>query len=393
MSHRFSAVLTVIMPVFIICLSGCQFFGPQAKPRSVWPSDSMNYQPTNVAQDEHGPASFEFMGDNAAYDNVPYQNRSLTNVTQHTFTVDGLDFDPDIDATGEELLFASTRHSIHPDIYIKHVDGTAMQEITSDPADDIQPKFSPDGKTIAFCSNRSGNWDVWTVTRNGTDLRRLTTYGGDEISPTWSPDGSMLAFTLWSPRARRWEIWTLDVEQPGIRRFLTYGMFPTWSPDGKQIAFQRARQRGTRWFSVWTVDLVDNEARHPTEIAYRADAACIAPRWSPDGSSLVYAAVGNVSQWVTDENGERQQHAITQASLWVVNPHSGAQTQLSGDGSPAFNPAWGPTGRVFYVARRDGTENIWSTGSGLSQQYAKQPVTAPLALERQGASTPVTAQR
>lgn len=258
-----------------------------------------------------------------------------------------------------------------------------MQQITSDPADDIQPKFSPDGSTIAFCSNRGGNWDIWTVQRDGTELRRMTTYAGDEISPTWSPDGQMIAFTLWSPRARRWEIWTLDVQQPGVRRFLTYGMFPNWSPDGSQIAFQRARQHGTRWYSIWTIDLLGHEARHPTEIAYRPDAACIAPRWSPDGRALVYAAVGNISQWVTDSRGEPKKQSVTEASLWVTNPRSGHQMQLAGDGSPAFNPAWGPTGRVFYVAKRDGLENIWSTGSGVSGRYAKQTPTrtAPVTAE------------
>jgi Tol biopolymer transport system component len=346
MPRRQPAVIAaMLMPFIMLCVTGCQLFGAQSPPPSIWPSDAMHYEPTPVADGQQGPAAFEFMGDNPRYDHVPYENRSLTNVTQHTFTVDGVDFDPDLDTTGEELLFASTRHSVHPDIYIKHVDGTAMQQITSDPADDVQPKFSPDGELVAFSSNRSGNWDIWTVRRDGTELRRLTTFAGDEISPTWSPNGQMIAFTLWSPRARRWEVWTLDVLNPGVRRFLTYGMFPSWSPDGRKIAFQRARQRGTRWFSIWTVDLIDDEARHPTEVAYRPNSACIAPRWSPSGDALVYAAVGNRTEWLADESGKPEPYAITKASLWVVNPHewptdaayrrwqSGVQSGLESDGS------------------------------------------------------------
>lgn len=347
---------------------GCESGQSRTPVRSAWPSNPMTFRP---AQPEQWPATAppqaaDFMGNHPAYDLVPFENRALGNLRRHTFSNRGLDFDPDLDTSAEEMAFASTRNALRPDIYVKHVDSTAVTQMTSDPADDIQPRFSPTGDQIAFCSNRSGNWDVWLVNRDGTNLRQLTQYPGDEIAPCWSPDGKQIAFSLWSPRARRWEIWTLSVEQPGVRRFLTYGMFPAWSPDGERLAFQRARQRGTRWFSIWTVDLVDGEARQPTEVAHEDRAACIAPRWSPDGRMLVYCAVHDMPVAVDPERPTTTAPS-TQSDLWAISLTDGIRTKLTDGGSPAFNPAWSTQNRVFFVARRGETENIWSLAPGSVQ--------------------------
>lgn len=285
----------------------------------------------------------------------PFENRVLTNLTRHSFSGIGGDFDPDLDREGRLIVFASTRNSERPDLFLKTVDGTAIEQLTSDPADDIQPRFNADASKIAFASNRSGNWDIWQVNRDGTGLMQLTRDDTDEVAPCWSPDGQRIAFTVWGRRSHNWEIWTLSVSEPGVRRFLCYGMFPTWSPDGTKLTFQRARQRGSRWFSVWTIELVGLEARHPTEVAYREDAACIAPRWSPDGELLVYCAVKRAG----DALRYPPRGALT-ADLWAVELSSGQRFKLTDGASPAFNPTWNKDGRIFFVSARAGAENIWA---------------------------------
>ena len=302
-----------------------------------------------------------FFGDEPEGERVPFENRLITNLVQHTTTVHGLDFDPDVYDDEKLLAFASTRNSDRPDVFLKHYDGATLTQLTGDPADDIQPRFSPDGTTIVFCSNRSGNWDLWSVKRDGTGLTQLTFEQTDEVAPCWSPDGSQVAYTRWSPRARQWEVWTLSVSQPGVRKFLSYGMFPAWSPTGGQIAFQRARQRGSKLFSVWTVDLVDGEARRPTEIAHRDEAACIAPRWSPDGMMLIYCTVNGDARVGTAREG-----APASADLWVVEVSTGIRMKLTDGGAPAFNPVWASGGRVFFVSPRAGSENIWSLSTELA---------------------------
>ena len=277
-------------------LSACKTDQKQPEPVAVAPRETPKAE--SPAQGSLTPAGvpdgLSLFGDRPDYEIVPYENRLITNLVRHSDTTEGLDFDPDICNLDDTLAYSSTRNSARPDIFLKKADGATITQLTADPADDVHPRFSPDGLQVVFCSNRTSNWDIWLVNRDGTELIQLTSDLTDEVAPCWAPDGTRIAFTIWGQRSRQWEIWTLNVDNPATRKFLVYGMFPTWSPDGKKLAFQRARQRGSRLFSVWTIDLTAGEARHPTEIAHSDVDACIAPRWSPDGSAIVYCAVREV---------------------------------------------------------------------------------------------------
>ncbi len=78
----------------------------------------------------------------------------------------------------------------------------------TDTADDTAPAVSPDGKTVAFMSNRTGNWDVFTIGIDGQNLQQLTTGDGSDGVPTWSPDGKNIAFA--SNRDGEWAIWAIS---------------------------------------------------------------------------------------------------------------------------------------------------------------------------------------
>jgi len=310
------------------------------------------------------PEQVSLYGEHPDAERVPFENRLLTNMAQHTFSTVGRDFDPDLLPDGSVMVFASTRNSEHPDLFMKRVDGYAITQLTSDPADDIQPRFRADGQQVVFCSNRSGNFDIWSVNLDGTELTQLTHDPTDEIAPCCSPDGQQVAFTAWEPRSHQWGIYVVSVERPGVRRFLCYGMFPDYSPDGQRLAFQRARQRGTRWFSVWSVELAGGEARHPTELAYSDAAACIAPRWSPDGEAVVYCAVQHIP--VEGAVGRDL------SDLWLVDARSGTRLKITDGAASAFTPAWSRSGRIYFVtARSSGVENIWS----MKSEPAGYPVT------------------
>lgn len=273
---------------------------------------------------------------------------------QHTFTLDGYDFDPDISAADGALVFASTRDAERADIYLKPADGAALSHLVHDPADDVQPRFSPDGARVVFASNRAGNWDLWIINRDGAGLTQITQDRTDEVAPCWSPDGTHLAFTIWGSRSRQWEIWTLELANPANRRFICHGMFPAWSPDGTRIAYQRARERGSRWFSIWTVGIQDGESRPATEVVQSELGACIAPRWSQDGRGLFYCAVAA-------RGSRREPGAAASSQLWYVDLTSAARERLTDDQTDAYNPSAGPDNRVFFVSPRGGVENIWST--------------------------------
>lgn len=353
--------LTIVLGLALTIFTGCAWRGdstvrttarqPDTKPAATDEAQILR-APLVI-----GPGAATHLESEPLSSPAPRSARLLTNATRHTFTTVGRDFDPDVHPDGRRIVFASTRHHEQPGIYMQAVDGQAMTQLVADSSADIQPRFSPDGHRVAFCSNRAGSWDIWMVDVDGGNLVQLTRDRTDEVAPCWSPDGKQIAYTTWGQRSRQWEIWTLAVDQPGVKRFLQYGMFPDWSPDGRYLTYQRARQRGTRWFSVWTVEVDGGEARHPTEVAYSPDTACIAPRWSPDGRSIVYSEVFHTGV-VDTPNGEP-----VESVLATVDPITGVRRRLT-NGGAAFNPTWGPNGEVFFVSAQAGVENIWSLPPG-----------------------------
>lgn len=323
--------------------------------------------------------------DGAAAANSGWVDDAPEGLAHVTFAPEGADFDPCISRDAQFMVFASTQHRATSDIYFKKVDGRTITQLTADPAQDVMPAISPDGKKIAFCSNRRGNWDVFVMSVSGGQAVQVTSELSHELHPTWSPDGKKLAFSRLGETSGRWEIWVTDAVGASGNEFLGYGLFPEWCPvagtgeNGRdKILFQRSRERGDRAFSVWTVDYKTGDTSSPTEIVADTTAAVINASWSPDGQSIVYATVANPNQprmAGTGAGSGQFAGAGAASQLWITGIDGTGRVALTSDQHLNLMPIWATDGRIYFVSDRSGTNNVWSLGTEKAMYAAKgQPM-------------------
>lgn len=276
------------------------------------------------------------------------------NVRRVTFTTEGSDFDVAVHPTQAAIVYASTRHRETSDIYLKRIEGSAVTQLTNDPANDVMPAISPDGKTIAFASDRGGSWDIYLMDIDGGQAVQVTDDRYQNLHPSFSPDGRRLVYSSYGSSSGQWELVLIDVDRPTVKQVIGHGLFPEWSPTADTIVFQRARQKGTRWFSVWTVDIEDGEPTNFTEIAASANAAVITPSWDPSGEHVVFCTVL--------DPGSDEQVRPSQADVWVVRADGSGRSRLTGGRHTNLQPTWAADGSIFFVSDRagDGAENVWT---------------------------------
>jgi Tol biopolymer transport system component len=128
-----------------------------------------------------------------------------------------------------------------------------VRRITSGPGGDYQPMWSPDGTTLLFFSARGGNTDIWRVHLADTALTRLTDDSALDTNPFYSPDGKRIAFV--SDRSGRSEVWLMNADGSGQRQVASvgcWGHFLIWTKDSRAIVF---RGESERQMQIYRVDI------------------------------------------------------------------------------------------------------------------------------------------
>jgi dipeptidyl aminopeptidase/acylaminoacyl peptidase len=299
------------------------------------------------------------------------------------------------------------------DIWITNADGTgAPRQLTNSPKRDAHPRWSPDGKWIAFESTRTGDSQIWVIGADGGEARQLTTIATGAAQANWAPDGMSIAFVsavfaefsekpfkesdkLNKERLdaqekskvkarlfdallyRHWDSWVegkrqhifvvpvADGAAAGEPRDVTPGpndAIPTsdtfaegdeyaFSPDGKELAFTAPPLplREQAWSTNHDIWTVNLATGEKKNLTADNNAADAQPRYSPDGKWLAYRA---------------QRRAGFEADRWelrLIERATGKVTNLTADLDQSIDEIlWGPQGRsLAFTTQVKGAGQIW----------------------------------
>ena len=233
---------------------------------------------------------------------------------------------PDVSPNGKQIVFASNR--IIPDtnptgdfeIFVMNSDGGDVRQLTFNGAEDSWPRWSPNGKWIAFHSNVDGNFEIYVIRRDGTDLTSVTDYPGLDQFPEWSPNGKQLAIR------RDTDLYLIDLDGSNPIQLTAGAMInqmASWSPDGKQLAFLSTREG---YPSVFVMDTdgsnLVNLTPKPEGVLATAWSSR-APGWSRNGQYIYFT-------------GRRPETSVNE-NIFMMNADGTEVTQLTFTSAPGVS--------------------------------------------------------
>ncbi len=256
---------------------------------------------------------------------------------------------PPFDGSGL-IAFYSERDG-NAEIYTIKPDGSELQRLTANRAEDICPTISYDGTKIAFNSDRSGNHEIYVMNSNGSNPIRLTNTLEGEYQPEWSPDDNYIVFTQYDcPAWDCGDIFVINADGDNMHQLTNNPADetrPVWSPDGAKIWFNSNRDGN---YEIYTMD---PDGSHQQRLTNTPQADMF-PRLSPDGTKIVYTLV------------DFQTFA---AEVHVMNVDGTNDTTLTSDGRINEDPIWSPDGgKIVFQSDRDGNYEIYIMNTDGSDQ-------------------------
>jgi dipeptidyl aminopeptidase/acylaminoacyl peptidase len=251
--------------------------------------------------------------------------------------------DPQISPDGRQIAYAvadtdKAANRRTTQIYLVSVDGGEPRQLTNEKASSSAPRWSPDGRRLAFVSARDGSPQIWTMDVDSNEARKVTRIAGGASDPVWSPDGRWIAFTseVYPDCAsddcnrQRAEAAAASKVKAKVAERLLYRHWTEWKEGKRNHVFVAAADTG--------------EARDVTPGDYDAPPFSLGGMtdyaFSPDSKELAFA-----------RNTDKDESRSTNGDIFIVPVTGGEARRITGD-NPAndLSPRYSPDGR--YIAYR-----------------------------------------
>jgi Tol biopolymer transport system component len=255
-------------------------------------------------------------------------------------------------ASGEPIaldqLSGRIAFSFDDGIWVSDANGQGRRQLTSDGGFD--PTFSPDGSQIAYrLLLAADDGEIWVMDADGGNPRDLVNDPDfSDWGPAWSPDGRLIAYD--SNRQVGLAIWFMDADGSD-QRIVTdgHGEYPTRSPAGKRIAYS-----GGSYYDIRVADADGSNDRALTSAA----AYDMGPAWSPDGDWIAYHTQADYFPDL-GESGMGPEMEIH-----LVRPDGTDDHRITSDRVEDSFPAWSPDGRYLVWSRHGELVVVRPDGSG-----------------------------
>ncbi|MFD0740442.1 TolB family protein [Lysobacter koreensis] len=255
-----------------------------------------------------------------------------------------VDYESSVSRDGR-LAFVSNRSGAF-ELYTTDADGKQPRQLTFDGGGKDNPSWSPDGTRIAYVAQVGDNADIHLIDAHGTRQRRLTTGPHRELHPFWSPDGTRIVFTRYvdsPPGAGVLSVHAMDADG-GNETALTHGTsasYASFSPDGKHLLYWRLFGDNAE------IVIADADGRDEKRLT-RDPAFDGWPSWAPDGTRIAFAR----------ERGDA-------ADIYTLDLATGTERLLSGGRGRKTAPKWTADGTaVLFDRTLDGETGIWRIDAG-----------------------------
>ena len=243
-----------------------------------------------------------------------YDGEDLNRLTRHATLVATPRWSPD----GRYLAFTSYKNG-RPAVFIKDLKTNVERQVAFHEGLNLCGGFSPDSRKLLLTLSRDTNEEIYALDIDSLKLARLTYNYAIDVSPTWSPCGRKIAFV--SNRSGTPQIFVMDADGNNVRRLTyegNYNTSPAWSPRGGKLAFEGLIDRR---FQIFTVNEDGEELTQLTA----DDANSESPAWSPSGRQIAFSS----------RKGSKYR-------LCVVNANGANLRVLREEHYPLTMPAWSP---------------------------------------------------